>query len=336
MIGVASGGRPVRRLMILASSLLALGLLLPAAAGAANLTATDARSTITGVDPPASFVHASVIGGDAAIRLAVDPGHEVIIGGYEGEPYLRLASDGTVAVNTSSPAMVLNRTRTGGTESSGAVDPGADPLWVSTGSGGEVVWHDHRIHAMSAADQTHDWSIGLLIDGRIGLLTGTLTSVPGPSPLPWILLIVVATAAMILLGRRRAVEVSALLATLAGVIGLVESLAVLQQTPSVLGREPLAVIAAALAVVTGLVAIVTSTRVRLVATAASLGLSGGVLAPLLADLTHVVVPGLGSAVSIRIGVAVCTSLVLAGAVLDVVGAGRPGTVRTRRSPTASA
>jgi hypothetical protein len=75
--------------------------------------------------------------------------------GYEGEPYVRIAPDGTVEVN--------QRSRRGGSNDEryetdpNAVDAPADmavdapPRWEVVGSDGAFAWHDHRIHWMSPA-----------------------------------------------------------------------------------------------------------------------------------------------------------------------------------------
>jgi hypothetical protein len=83
--------------------LVLLGLLaLPAAAAAHGgaTTAVDYRSTVTG--EPAG-VAARVVGGDDRLALTRDGAREVIVLGYDGEPYLRLDADG-VWENRRSPS----------------------------------------------------------------------------------------------------------------------------------------------------------------------------------------------------------------------------------------
>ena len=68
----------------------------------------DYRSEITSTPPG---VEAQMLNYDDSIELRVDAGHEVVVEGYEGEPYLRFLADGTVEVNRNSPAAYLNEDR---------------------------------------------------------------------------------------------------------------------------------------------------------------------------------------------------------------------------------
>ena len=65
---------------------------------------TDFRSEVLSVTPATDAITVSIEGGDAFVRVVVEPGHEVIVPGYEGEPYLRISADGTVEENLRSMA----------------------------------------------------------------------------------------------------------------------------------------------------------------------------------------------------------------------------------------
>ena len=93
----------------------------PAAADAAR--PGDVSSQVTAVTPASAGIHAEVLGGDSFLRLRVDPGIQVVVIGYQDEPYLRVEADGTVQVNDRSPARWLNEKRLADVP----VPPSADP-----------------------------------------------------------------------------------------------------------------------------------------------------------------------------------------------------------------
>ena len=109
---------------------------------------TDYRTEIVGVEPAVGSIAVSVEGGDSFVRLAVDPGHEVMVLGYDGEPYLRIGRDGVVEHNLRSYATYYNEDRYGATEIPDFVDNQAVPEWERIGRGGTWAWHDHRAHWM--------------------------------------------------------------------------------------------------------------------------------------------------------------------------------------------
>ena len=91
-----------------------------------------------------------MVGGDGFLEMAVEPGHEVVVEGYDGEPYLRFRADGTVQENQNSPAAYLNRNRYAGAEVPAAIAGRRPPppAWKTVAHGGHHAWHDHRIHFM--------------------------------------------------------------------------------------------------------------------------------------------------------------------------------------------
>jgi hypothetical protein len=205
--------RPVRALV------LALGLVLlgatPAAADAAG--PSDFRSEVTGIEPAVDGVRAEIRGGDSFLELRVERGHEVIVRGYGGEPYLRFRKDGTVERNTRSQATYLNDDRRGkGTSPDEAKDLEADPVWEEIASDGTYAWHDHRVHWMSEVSPPVDrgekvtgaydpWRVPIEVDGTEAEVLGTLTFEDAASPIPWIALGLLAAALLGGFGRRRAV-----------------------------------------------------------------------------------------------------------------------------------
>ena len=100
--------------------------------------------------PETPGIEVSVVGGDAFLRVVAEPGVDVVVLGYQQEPYLHIHPDGVVEENQRSPATYLNADRYGtGTPPAGA-DPTLAPNWEPVGSGGAWAWHDHRAHWMSA------------------------------------------------------------------------------------------------------------------------------------------------------------------------------------------
>ena len=172
-------------------------------AGADPARPTNDRSEVVAVEPAMPGVRVDVVGGDAFLRVRVEPGHAVEIPGYDGEPYLRIDADGTVKRNERSPARWVNTARYGATESpppEAAID--AEPDWRAVGEGGDHVWHDHRTHSMGGPVQPR-WQVPMTIDGQPVLVQGTLERATAPSPWPWIVLAVAAAAGVALAAARR-------------------------------------------------------------------------------------------------------------------------------------
>ncbi len=198
------------------ATVLALGVVLsgvgvvdasPAAADGAGPTRFE--SVIDDVQPDLDEVEVSIVGGDAFLQVAADEGTEVSIGGYDGEPYLRIDADGSVWQNQRSPSVYLNATRDG---SAGrfpqGVASGAAPEWEQVGDGGVVAWHDHRIHWMLEEDPTvgtdglvQEWELPIVVDDTEVDVTGRLL-LKG-SVVPWAAgVALVAAVGALVAGRR--------------------------------------------------------------------------------------------------------------------------------------
>ena len=203
---------------------LALLLLAPAPAALAHGGNPDYRSVIDRVTPPTPGVEFQVLDYDSHLQLLDQDGHEVVVYGYEGEPYARVLADGTVQVNERSPALYLNEDRFAEVELPPSADPEAPPRWKTFDRSGVFVWHDHRMHYMSPAlppqveDESRktkilDYAIPIRVDGRKGAIDGTLYLV-GPadtSKAPFIVagiaIVVLGGAAVLFIRRRRRGEV---------------------------------------------------------------------------------------------------------------------------------
>ena len=126
---------------------------------------------MTSVTPNLAGLTVQVLAGDDQLRLRNDTGRELVVEGYDGEPYLRFRADGGVFRNANSPASYLNEERYGDVTVPVSASKNAQPRWERVASGRQYDWHDHRIHWMSeidppkvraAKDETHhvfDWTV---------------------------------------------------------------------------------------------------------------------------------------------------------------------------------
>ena len=194
------------------SALLAVALALVAPATASAHTggriATDFEARVIGLTPHAPGVRARVLGGDLKLELTVSGGHEVVVLGLEGEPFLRFSADG-VAANAASPTAWS----TGVIGSSDAVKSASGPAWRRVSSGHTYAWHESRLRPRPSVPggsatprRVAQWSIPLLIDGRRTRLDGWEWYASGPPAWPWLaalLLPLAAAIAAVRYGRRR-------------------------------------------------------------------------------------------------------------------------------------
>jgi hypothetical protein len=165
----------------------------PAAAGHGNGAARGYTSTVTGVTPKLSGLIVQVLQGDDQLELRNDTGHELVIQGYDGEPYLRFGAGGGVFRNANSPATYLNQERYGGVDVPATASKTAAPRWEHVSDGRAFDWHDHRIHWMStidpakvraAKDEPHhvfDWKVPGAVEGRPLAIQGSLDYKPPPA-----------------------------------------------------------------------------------------------------------------------------------------------------------
>jgi hypothetical protein len=206
----------------------------PAAADPAR--PTNVSSHVTAITPSTSAVSAEVVGGNAFLRIDVRPGTTVVVHGYEDEPYLRIAADGTVAENKRSAATYLNRTISGQVDIPATVDKNAAPDWRTVASGGSYAWHDHRVHWMASGSppQAVDWKVALDVDGAPASIDGRYMGVAAPSAVPWWLLAVAAGGVVVLFGRPHPRAIAVAVLVVAG-LGLPVALAVARLPASGIG-----------------------------------------------------------------------------------------------------
>ena len=171
---------------------------------------------------PADGISVEVLNRDDRLQLRNDSGRTVVIEGYSGEPYARIDADGTVSVNTDSEAYYLNEERDGNVDAPDSADSKGEPRWEEVSKTGRFEWHDHRMHWMSEEDpeqvedkgvrsKVFDWKVPLEVDGRPGVIAGTLfwtptssSSLPLPAIFAFAALVIVLAVAVAIKRRRRA------------------------------------------------------------------------------------------------------------------------------------
>jgi hypothetical protein len=178
------------------------------------------RSEIDSFEPPLpGGVSIEVLDYDSYMQLLDQHGHEVVVDGYDGEPYARIEKDGTVQVNRRSPATYLNDSRFAEVTVPPLADPTTPPEWKTVDGSGTFIWHDHRMHYMSKSlppkitdksrkTKVFDYEIPMSVDGHRTVLHGTLWWVgsAGTSKLPFVIaafVIVIGGGALVLWIRRR-------------------------------------------------------------------------------------------------------------------------------------
>ncbi len=256
----------------------------PALAHAGSgVEATNHRPELRGLEPAVDGVRVRLV--DDGTRIELDAGgHDVVVLGYEGEPYLRVDDRG-VFENRRSPAVYLNRSLNGDTPPPEA-DATAAPDWVRVDDGVVARWHDHALHVppgqRAGGRAVTDWERPLEVDGAPVALRGRIVTVPAPSALPW-LAVAMALAVAVVLAARAAwrVAVVAALAVLvaaesARLYGLVLGAPtwLVSRTEVVVDAGTMSIIGSGLAVA----CIVLVARRRPLEAAAAAAVAGGVLA----------------------------------------------------------
>jgi hypothetical protein len=192
----------------------ALGAAPAGAHGLAGVQPSNFASHVSSVTPAIDGVRVAVRDLGARLEVRNDTRYDVVVLGYEGEPYLRVGPNG-VFENRRSPAVFLNRSATVTATAPKSYDARAQPEWHRTGSGHVVSWHDHRVHWMGSSlpPAVHDspghihvvsnWTVTLQYRGRDVAVQGALIWIPGPSAVPRIALAFVVAVLVVGLGVTR-------------------------------------------------------------------------------------------------------------------------------------
>jgi hypothetical protein len=163
---------------------------------AVPVVALDYRNHVVVASEPAG-VRASLEDAGRKLRLTAMPGHEAVVLGYEGEPFLRFDRLGVAAAVASQTAQTLRLVH--GTSVKGAA-------WTKLGSGESLAWADARAWAPGAALHGRSriaWSVPVVVDGRRSEIRGELTRAATPPLWPWLVLGAVPLLAAAAAFRRR-------------------------------------------------------------------------------------------------------------------------------------
>jgi hypothetical protein len=200
----------------------------PAAAhGVGGVSPTDYTTRIVSVTPAVDGLTLRTVDLGQRFELTNRGTRDVVVLGYDGEPYLRVGPRG-VFENSHSPATYLNRSFTPTGRPPTIADPTAPPAWHRTSAGHTVRWHDHRAHYMGIddppvvqRDRSHRhvvqlWEIDLRRGSTTIVAKGDVVWVPPPSPWPWLVLAAALAVGVFFgtRGARRARFVAPVLATL--------------------------------------------------------------------------------------------------------------------------
>ena len=139
----------MKRRAAAAAAAAALVLAAPAAAHGPTATQAGYVSNVNAVLPNVLGLSANVVGGDVWLRLSNYSGKEIVILGYQGEPYLRFGRT-SVYQNQRSPTAYVNRFR--GLRARARDAPSADRgAGVAEGRGRRLVQVARPPHLLGAA-----------------------------------------------------------------------------------------------------------------------------------------------------------------------------------------
>ena len=186
----------------------------------------DTVSIIKSVAPALpNGVDVDIVGSDTFVRVR-SVGHDVMITGYQNEPYMHITTTGDVFVNDGSQTTLINGNRYGDVDTSNFVES-PTPVWRKIGTNGTAMWHDHRVHWMSpkrpapidTLGTVVEWKVPFSVDGVATTMTGTLFLRDKASVLWWLAGFAALLCAVVLsVRRRREFFVATFLMSVVGVV----------------------------------------------------------------------------------------------------------------------
>ena len=204
----------------LALAAVALPTLIAAPASAHTITGvkpTNYASEITSPQPAQPGVTVRLLDLGTRVRLTNTSNGDVVVFGYNSEPYLRVGPTG-VFENRRSPATYLNRASSGAATTSTTLPPQADPAappeWHRTSTGHTVTWRDRRTRwegptPSSVRKYPHrrqvvaSWTIGVQSSRGLTAVSGRIVWEPPPSALPWLALALTLVVTLAVAGTTR-------------------------------------------------------------------------------------------------------------------------------------
>lgn len=170
----------------------------------------DTVSVIDSITPALpDGVKVDIVGSDTFVRVR-SISHDVMITGYENEPYMHITTTGDVFVNDGSQTTLINGDRYGNVDTSSFVES-PNPVWRKIGTNGRAMWHDHRVHWMSpklpapidSIGTVLEWKVSMSVDGVATTVAGTLFLNEKSSMLWWLAGFAALLCAVVLSVRRR-------------------------------------------------------------------------------------------------------------------------------------
>lgn len=248
---------------------LLVGSAAPARAHGPTPDGTDYRSRVTdivgasdGAARPVDAVTWRVLGGDGLLQVTATDGVDVVVEGYDDEPYVRVGPDG-VFENRNSPATYLNADRYAGVAVPADVAPAAAPDWRQVSAASTWQWHDHRIHWMAptpppqvrdrpdVAQRVLTWEVPFEVDGEQLQVRGVLDYIPPPSVWPLLVMTAVVLSVPVVVlaaagaGQRRALGSLVVVTIAVAVAGVAVAVGDALATPVSLGANAWAVLQSA-------------------------------------------------------------------------------------------
>ncbi|MDQ1373828.1 MAG: hypothetical protein QOJ09_1166, partial [Actinomycetota bacterium] len=164
-----------------------------------GVTATNYRSEVLAITPADPNLTFRLLDLGRRVELGNRGATDVVVLGYESEPYLRVGRRG-VFENRRSPTLYKNRTTANGTAATvpSSADATAPPEWHKVAGGHVARWRDHRTRwegadpaAVKAAPGrpqvvTSAWIVRLQRGSESTTITGRIVYEPPPSLLPWL------------------------------------------------------------------------------------------------------------------------------------------------------
>ena len=166
--------------------------------GLGGIEPTNYQSSLLSVSPEVPGITLKVVDLGGKLELTNTTKQDVIVLGYDDEPYLRVGPRG-VFENTRSPATYINRSATVAGAAPKSADPAAAPRWKQTSTGQTAQWHDHRAHFMGTevpplVQRNRDhrfvfdhWTVTMRHAGETITARGEIAWVPPPSPWPFVI-----------------------------------------------------------------------------------------------------------------------------------------------------
>jgi hypothetical protein len=199
----------------LAGFLLTVVFASPAAAhGVGGVEPRNYETTLLRLVPRVAGVEVAVVDLGDRLSLTNHTARDVVVLGYDDEPYLRVGPRG-VFENRRSPATYLNRALVPDAAPPKIANSSATPEWDKLSSATTVTWHDHRAHYMGSSDPpavrrdptarhvVDRWVVDLRTGDRTIRASGELVYVPPPSVWPFVAVAVALAVTVILLSRTK-------------------------------------------------------------------------------------------------------------------------------------